>query len=431
MGVEVDWRDVKKLLPPSSTLSAFTGALMQFIADLSDEHFDFLEPTGGLFPSQQVLTKAVYDDMQDFHCKTLLCSCIMAWKPKNDDTTPQIFEDLVHAIDHSGCDGAPLHLKIKAYHADVAKGLKKKSALKISNVMELLMPRDWYLKSLDPGGKRPLAEVQALVSARADQYWDLCREGTTQGQFGLLDALDLYESFHMIQLHDDWDEEGFPWGCVCLRCQKWTVCEHSALLASLFRADVEVPHNLVAETPALRKKCNKLRGTAGPRRARILKAIAKEKKTSTSKLGFVNDPVPPQPDPPPLAPVAPVSARDASPLPAQHFNQPSPNMPTPSTSEDEADPKADPKAGPKADPKPAATGRTARTAVRSSAPKASKSGKEVHLDSLSVWLILTTRPGRPALPPRNLPAGSAQLRPRALPLSPSRDRQTTRYTTKL
>ena len=266
-----------------------------------------------------------------------------------------------------------------------------------------------------------------MVSARADQYWDLCREGTTQGQFGLLDALDVYESFHMIQLHDDWDEEGFPWGCVCLQCQKWTVCEHSALLASLFRDDVEVPHNLVAETPALRKKCNKLRGTAGPRRARILKAIAKEKKTSTSKLDFVNDPVPPQPDPPPLAPVAPVSARDASPLPAQCFNQPSPNMPTPSTSEDEADPKA----GPKADPKPAATGRTARTAVRSSAPKVSKSGKEVHLDSLSVWLILTTRPGRPALPPRNLPAGSAQLRPRALPLSPSRDRQTTRYTTKL
>ena len=50
MGVEVDWRDVKKLLPPSVTLGAFTGALMQFIADLGDEHFEFLEPTGGLFP---------------------------------------------------------------------------------------------------------------------------------------------------------------------------------------------------------------------------------------------------------------------------------------------------------------------------------------------------------------------------------------------
>ena len=31
MGVEVDWRDVKKLLPPSSTLSAFTGALTELL----------------------------------------------------------------------------------------------------------------------------------------------------------------------------------------------------------------------------------------------------------------------------------------------------------------------------------------------------------------------------------------------------------------
>ena len=409
MGVEVDWRDVKKLLPPSSTLSAFTGALMQFIADLSDEHFDFLEPTGGLFPSQQVLTKAVYDDMQDFHCKTLLCSCIMAWRPKNDDKTPQIFEDLVHAIDHSGCDGAPLHLKIKAYHADVAKGLKKKSALKISNVMELLMPRDWYLKSLDPGGKRPLAEVQALVSARADQYWDLCREGTTQGQFGLLDALDLYESFHMIQLHDDWDEEGFPWGCVCLRCQKWTLCEHSALIASLFRADVEVPDNLVAETPALRKKCNKLRGTAGPRRARILKMIAKEKKKSASKIGFVDEPVSPQPDPPHQAPVAPestrdpapVSTRDASPQPAQRYKIPSPNIPS---SEDEADPKQTSSGSASQEPP-----RRKRAPV---APRPATQ-PEVLLDSDSDWLGLTTRPGRPAVPLRNSDgdAGSANLPP--------------------
>ena len=41
MGVEVDWRDVKKLVPPSATIGAFTGALMQFISDLSNEHVDF------------------------------------------------------------------------------------------------------------------------------------------------------------------------------------------------------------------------------------------------------------------------------------------------------------------------------------------------------------------------------------------------------
>ena len=73
MGVEVDWRDVKKLVPPSATIGTFTGALMQFISDLSKENYDFLKPTQGLCPSQQVLTKPIYDQMQEFHLKTLLC----------------------------------------------------------------------------------------------------------------------------------------------------------------------------------------------------------------------------------------------------------------------------------------------------------------------------------------------------------------------
>ena len=223
-----------------------------------------------------------------------------------------------------------------------------------------------------------------------------------------MDALDLYESFHMIQLHDDWDEEGFPWGCVCLRCQKWTLCEHSALIASLFRADVEVPDNLVAETPALRKKCNKLRGTAGPRRARILKMIAKEKKKSASKIGFVDEPVSPQPDPPHQAPVAPestrdpapVSTRDASPQPAHRYKIPSPNIPS---SEDEADPKQTSSGSASQEPP-----RRKRAPV---APRPATQ-PEVLLDSDSDWLGLTTRPGRPAVPLRNNEGvGSANLPP--------------------
>ena len=71
-----------------------------------------------------------------------------------------------------------------------------------------------------------------------------------------------------------------------------------------------MPDNLVAATPALRKKCSKIRGTAGPRRARLIREIAKQKKTPISKICFVNDPVAPVPDP-----VPPVSALDASPPP--------------------------------------------------------------------------------------------------------------------
>ena len=53
MGIEVDWQDVKKLVPPSATMGTFTVALMQFMADLSQQHIIFLEPTNGLFPSKQ------------------------------------------------------------------------------------------------------------------------------------------------------------------------------------------------------------------------------------------------------------------------------------------------------------------------------------------------------------------------------------------
>ena len=64
--------------------------------------------------------------------------------------------------------------------------------------------------------------------------------------------------------------------------------------------------------------------------------IAKEKKKSASKIGFVDEPVPPQPDPPQLAPVPSESARDVSPPPEERFNVPFPNIPS---SEDEANPK--------------------------------------------------------------------------------------------
>jgi hypothetical protein len=42
MGVEVDWRDMKQLVPASATLATFTGALMKNIRDLCIEHAEFL-----------------------------------------------------------------------------------------------------------------------------------------------------------------------------------------------------------------------------------------------------------------------------------------------------------------------------------------------------------------------------------------------------
>jgi hypothetical protein len=46
MGVEVDWRYVKKQCPPSATLGTFLGTLFQFIKQLGLEHCEHLEQQG-------------------------------------------------------------------------------------------------------------------------------------------------------------------------------------------------------------------------------------------------------------------------------------------------------------------------------------------------------------------------------------------------
>jgi hypothetical protein len=43
---------------------------------------------------------------------------------------------------------------------------------------------------------------------------------------------------------------------------KWTVCEHTVWVASVFSAAYQVPDEIVAETLALRKKTSFIRGTA-------------------------------------------------------------------------------------------------------------------------------------------------------------------------
>ena len=48
----------------------------------------------------QVLCKPIYDEMQDFHSKTLLYTIPMAW---TCDEALQMFEDLVDILDSSGC----------------------------------------------------------------------------------------------------------------------------------------------------------------------------------------------------------------------------------------------------------------------------------------------------------------------------------------
>ncbi len=87
-----------------------------------------------------------------------------------------------------------------------------------------------------------------------------------------------FSKFEVDQAPEDKDHPAqIPAMCTCKWCCKWTVCHHTALLAYVFNPDYQVPEILVAETPALRKKTNSIRGTAGVRRRELMKKIAKQK----------------------------------------------------------------------------------------------------------------------------------------------------------
>ena len=65
VGVEVEWRDVKKICPPRANLGTFVGSLMHFIKQLGEEHKEFLieqgNPNG--FPIVPKFTKELWSRM--------------------------------------------------------------------------------------------------------------------------------------------------------------------------------------------------------------------------------------------------------------------------------------------------------------------------------------------------------------------------------
>jgi hypothetical protein len=93
--------------------------------------------------------------------------------------------------------------------------------------------------------------------------------------------------------------------------------EHTALLAYVFSPAYQVPEKLVAETPALRKKTNSIRGTAGLKRILLIKEKAKQKKLSTNWLEYMDWSVQPEAAPQPAEGVAPRPAAEAAEPPAK------------------------------------------------------------------------------------------------------------------
>jgi hypothetical protein len=166
--------------------------------------------------------------------------------------------------------------------------------------------------------------VQGGQGTGIERYYHLVVNPVTakgiakSAQNGVVDALDIYESFYHVQRQSSWagreqrihfskfepdqiteddndDIPQLPASCTCKWCCKWTIREHTALLAYVFSPEYPVPEVLVAETPALRKKTKSIRGTAGIKRKSVMKEIAQQRKQSTNRLAYMDPPVHLQP----------------------------------------------------------------------------------------------------------------------------------------
>ena len=171
MGVEVSWRNIKRVCPGLASLAEFIGALCKFIRrQLGEEHRDRLRREGdcNAFIRNPTATKSMFDAVQAVHPKTLSACFVMstATSKANPDV---LFRDMVRSVMESGTAKSPLRLKIVAYHDDrLREGATL--PLELLELKQVLMPRQWFLKQLDPKGELSVPELLELLRPHMLEY---------------------------------------------------------------------------------------------------------------------------------------------------------------------------------------------------------------------------------------------------------------------
>ncbi len=129
MGMEVDWRDMKGECLLSSTICTFTGALVGLIGQVWTEHCFLLskhEPN--LFPSTQYITKWIYYEQQSTHNLALRLVVMLSAVQSKISGAQAHWDAITEHIHNAGEPAAPLHLKIKAFHVDLASSTVERRA---------------------------------------------------------------------------------------------------------------------------------------------------------------------------------------------------------------------------------------------------------------------------------------------------------------
>ena len=284
IGVEVKWRDIKKLCSAGCTLAYFMSMLCKFIRTaLGEEHKQALIDMGtpNAFISDPQPTKAMWDAVQDMHPKTL--SCCFVLEVRNGLESHNLLRAMLQEVMASGAPKAPLHLKILAKHED-NKAAGEDFILQLSDLRLVLMPRQWLLNKLDPDYKLSVDELRAQLEDDMTEYKALVVEDWLDPNYNVKDVMRIYRRFNMIRPAPKWGL--VPLECTCKVCYANAMCPCTILMASLFKPEIRVPAHYIAATPSLRKLC-RIKGTAGNKRRKLIEDAACNEKEVTSKVGYM------------------------------------------------------------------------------------------------------------------------------------------------
>ena len=157
------------------------------------------------------------------------------------------------------------------------------------------MPRQWFLKKLDPDGTLTVPALRRILDPHVREYADVVLKAREPAGLTVKMALNIYKKFHFMSRQPDWGE--IPFSCSCKVCFPNCVCEDTILLASLFNPKVRVPENWVTATvSSLARQVQKpIGGAAGRKRRRVIEERACNEKTISSKVKFLKDAPPEEP----------------------------------------------------------------------------------------------------------------------------------------